>query len=61
MSSASTHIAAWQAAGLIDEETAERLRAADIDAPGADTIATDTSRVVADRPSKASAFFGPGV
>ena len=59
MSSAATHIAAWLAAGLIDEETAERLRGADIDEPVPAIAATSAERI--DGPSPASAFFGPGV
>ena len=59
MSSASTHIAAWQAAGLIDDETAERLRSADIGEPEAAHVPPPATPT--DRPSKASAFFGPGV
>ncbi len=59
MSSASTHIAAWQAAGLIDDETAERLRGAELDEP--EPVPATASAAPSDRPSKAAAFFGPGV
>ncbi len=52
MGEPSEHIAAWEAAGLIDAVTAERLRAA-----------TAGDRVVrpAERPSQAAAMFGPSV
>ena len=59
MSSASTHIAAWQAAGLIDDETAERLRSAHVDEPEPAIAAPPAAP--GNQASKAAAFFGPGV
>ena len=43
MSDALDHIAAWEAAGLIDRPTADRLRAAGDLAAGHDTPATGTT------------------
>ena len=52
-------IAAWEAAGLIDATTAERLRAAEADEPAdADRLA---SAAPAARPTGVSSFFGPAV
>ena len=71
MSDAGAHIAAWEAAGLIDEATADRLRVTEavtgppISAPSepiADGAATTIAAVTATRPrSAASAMFGPSV
>ena len=63
MSDAGVHIAAWEAAGLIDRATADRLRAAEVGAgtptePIAGEAATATATVPR---SAASAMFGPGV
>jgi len=60
MSDAGEHIAAWEAAGLIDRATADRLRAADAGAPQPirDTHDADTS--IQSR-SAAAAMFGPSV
>ena len=61
MSDAGTHIAAWEAAGLIDPATADRLRAADTEGPGrAEPEATATATAVRPR-SAAAAMFGPAV
>jgi hypothetical protein len=51
MAEASEHIRAWEAAGLIDAATAERLRAAPV----------DEGRPRAETPSQAAAMFGPSV
>jgi hypothetical protein len=50
MSDAGEHIASWERAGLIDQATAERLRAADQEA-----------LELTDRTPKASSLFGPPV
>ncbi len=53
-------IAVWEAAGVIDAPTAERLRAAEADQPDAAPAAApaaDTQR----GPSAVAAFFGPAV
>jgi len=57
MSDATEHIAAWEAAGLIDRETADRLRAAS-ESEVRKTPATGTS---AHPRSAAAALFGPSV
>lgn len=56
MGTATEHIAGWQAAGLLDAETADRLRAAD-------AIEPDSTRETAGTPpeSAASRMFGPSV
>ena len=58
MSDATEHIAGWEAAGLIDRETADRLRAA-----GDPTALPDTSTAptTAHSRSAAAALFGPSV
>ena len=57
MSDATEHIAGWEAAGLIDRETADRLRAAS-ESEARNTTAPDT----ASHPrSAAAALFGPSV
>jgi hypothetical protein len=62
MSDAATHIAAWQAAGLIDEATADRLRATEPDGGAATRAFTgDSLDTTARPPSSASAMFGPSV
>ncbi len=70
MSDALDHIAAWEAAGLIDRPTADRLRAAGDLAAGHDTPATGTTAATetaattdgrASARSAASAMFGPSV
>jgi len=58
MSDASEHIAGWEAAGLIDRETADRLRAA------GDPTAVHETAAAASAPnprSAAAALFGPSV
>ena len=58
MSDAIEHIAGWEAAGLIDRETADRLRAA------SDPTAvrnTPTATMTAHPRSAAAALFGPSV
>lgn len=63
MSDTNVHIAAWEAVGLIDAATAERLRAAEAEA-GTPTgpIAGDTAAATVTRPrSAAAAMFGPAV
>lgn len=61
MSDAGEHIASWEAGGLIDRATADRLRAADVGAPGsAEPAAREAAAVVPPR-SAVSAMFGPGV
>ncbi len=59
MSSATEHIAAWQAAGIIDEAMADRLRAADAVEPGSIDPAPTVAPIA--KPSSASTMFGPGV
>ena len=49
-------IEAWEAIGLIDHDTADRLRSAERAAPG-----PDVDRAVRGGPSIAAAFFGPAV
>jgi hypothetical protein len=61
MTDAGTHIATWEAAGLIDAATADRLRAADFG-----DVAPLHDVAIAERPktpggSGASALFGPTV
>jgi len=58
MSDATEHIAGWEAAGLIDRETADRLRAASD--PTADRNAPAANTTVHPR-SGAAALFGPSV
>ena len=58
MSDATEHIAGWEAAGLIDRETADRLRAASDSSPVRDTPAAATT---AHPRSAAAALFGPSV
>ena len=60
MSDAGEHIAAWEAAGLIDRATADRLRAADTDAPQPLREMHDTDPTV-QRRSAAAAMFGSSV
>jgi hypothetical protein len=55
MSDATEHIAGWEAAGLIDRETADRLRAA------SDSTATHDTSATAHPRSAAAALFGPSV
>ena len=62
MSNAATHIAAWQAAGLIDEATADRLRATEADVGSAtEPLAEDDPKASARPRSSVSAMFGPSV
>ena len=58
MSDATEHIAGWEAAGLIDRETADRLRAASDPTAVRDTTAPDTT---SHPRSAAAALFGPSV
>ena len=51
-------IAAWEAAGLIDAATAERLRVAEADEPAE---ADGAAAAPAARPTGVSSFFGPAV
>jgi hypothetical protein len=58
MSDATEHIAGWEAAGLIDRETADRLRAAS----GSPTVHETTATAPTAHPrSAAAALFGPSV
>lgn len=61
MSDASTHIAAWQGAGLIDLPTADRLRAAETAISGSNV--PDATAALSERPDEArsATTFGPGV
>ncbi len=65
MSDPETHIAAWEAAGVIDGATAARLRAAPGPLPGPAPIASREGDHLVDAtarpPSAVSALFGPGV
>ena len=58
MSDATEHIAGWEAAGLIDRETADRLRAASDPTADRNTPAASTT---AHPRSAAAALFGPRV
>ena len=58
MSDATEHIAGWEAAGLIDRETADRLRAASHSTTVRDT---PTAITTAHPRSAAAALFGPSV
>ena len=58
MSDASAHIAAWEAAGLLDTETADRLRASKADAAEDDGPAAEPARPAR---STGAAMFGPAV
>lgn len=60
MSDTQAHLATWEAAGLIDSATAERIRAWQVTAPDAAEVpapSPETSR----RPSAIGAIFGPGI
>ena len=60
MSDTQAHLATWEAAGLIDSATAERIRRLAGDAP--DTTETPRpSPEVSRRPSAVGAIFGPGI
>lgn len=61
MSESSAHIAAWEAAGLIDQTTAERLRAADPGVVGPTGGSLVDDRAGTPGASGASALFGPTV
>ena len=62
MSDASAHIAAWEAAGVIDRGMADRLRAADAMAAMPDPAPEAPTVAPAAQPRSAvSAMFGPGV
>ena len=67
MSDATEHIAGWEAAGLIDRATADRLRAASDPTAVDDTQAVGKTGVtggrgtVAHPRSAVSALFGPSV
>ncbi len=61
MSDATEHIAGWEAAGLIDRETADRLRAASDPTAVRDTPANGTTATTAHPRSAAAALFGPSV
>lgn len=60
MSDTHAHLAMWEAAGLIDAATAERIRAWQLTAQAgaeASRVSPETSR----RPSVVGAIFGPGI
>lgn len=65
MSTAQIHLATWEAAGLIDHETADRLRAGSLDEATAEEPSTTPAivgEVVTTRPiGAAGSWFGPGV
>ncbi|MFI5292986.1 MAG: hypothetical protein ACHQ02_08975, partial [Candidatus Limnocylindrales bacterium] len=62
MSDASTHIAAWEANGLIDRATADRLRAADpVETEGDDEPEAAATEANPEPRSAVAAMFGPGV
>jgi len=61
MSDAATHIAAWQAAGLLDSVTADRLRAADVGVPPSVVTGSPAGAPPAEARSAAAAMFGPAV
>jgi hypothetical protein len=58
MSDASTHIAAWEAAGLLDTETADRLRASKVDVAEDAGPAAEPARPAR---STGATMFGPAV
>jgi hypothetical protein len=60
MSDTQAHLATWEAAGLIDAATAERIRAWQVTAPDA-TEAPRPSTDISRRPSAVGAIFGPGI
>ena len=55
MSDATEHIAGWEAAGLIDRETADRLRAAGDPTAVPDTSTAPTAATLDRRPRRCSA------
>ncbi len=60
MSDTPSHLATWEAAGLIDAATAERIRAWQLTAPAvaeASRVSSEPTR----RPSAVGAIFGPGI
>ena len=61
---ATVHIAAWEAAGIIDRETADRMRAAAVAEPAADALSLPIAPP-APPPSRqrsaAAELFGPSV
>jgi hypothetical protein len=65
MSTAQIHLATWEAAGLIDHETADRLRAGSLDeaaTEGPSTATVIVREVATTRPiGAAGSWFGPGV
>jgi hypothetical protein len=60
MGAAADHIAAWEAAHLIDSETAARLGAADAAAVGAGVAADRLRRRIGRRGDQRSGEPGPG-
>ena len=60
MSDTQAHLATWEAAGLIDAATAERIRTWQVTAPDA-TEAPRPSPETSRRPSAVGAIFGPGI
>lgn len=61
MSEAIEHIVAWEAAGLIDQATADRLRAAEPVPTTRSTVRPPAERTTPMIRSAASRLFGPGV
>jgi hypothetical protein len=61
MSDASVHIAGWESAGVIDRETAERLRAAEAETGSHRTPGSGETDAAVQPRSAAAAMFGPGV
>jgi hypothetical protein len=61
MSDANAHIAGWEAAGLIDRATADRLRAAEAGTPHDPGSETAPTTAAGQPRSSVAALFGPGV
>lgn len=59
MSTVADHLDAWERAGLIDRETADRLRASEAAVP--DSTVDEMGETAEDRPWRASSLFGPPV
>lgn len=61
MGDASEHIAGWEASGVIDRATADRLRAADAGTVGPTKVEVSGADPAVQPRSAVSAMFGPGV
>jgi hypothetical protein len=62
MSTAADHLEAWERAGLIDQATADRVRAAEAaDAAAAESMEVEPGELLDDHSPGASSLFGPPV